>query len=112
MISDMLSDAGAIVVGPAHTVAAALRLLDAQPVELACLDIKLQREDSIPVADELASRHLPFIFVSSYDASVLPDRHRHRLLVDKMDLVDRLIEACCTALRMDRAPPMRNSTCQ
>jgi len=86
-IEDLLSDAGAAVVGTPQSVAAALDLLATQSVDFACLDIDLGKEDSFPVADELLSRRIPFIFVTGSDAEVVPQRHRNQTLVRKMDMV-------------------------
>jgi len=104
-IEDMLIDAGAVVVGTTKSVASALQILVTQAVDVACLDINLGWENSFPVADDLASRGVPFVFVTSYDATMLPPRHRNQPLVDKMAVVDELVAACQVAAR--RARPIQ-----
>jgi CheY-like chemotaxis protein len=100
LIEDMLLQAGAIVVGTTKSVALALHVLATQAVDLACLDINLGDENSFRVADELASRGIPFVFVTAYAAGILPQRHRNRLLVHKMQMTDELVATCWTALHV------------
>ncbi len=100
LIEDMLLQAGAIVVGTTKSVALALHVLATQAVDLACLDINLGDENSFPVADELASRGIPFVFVTAYVAGILPQRHRNRILVHKMQMTDELVATCWTALHV------------
>jgi CheY-like chemotaxis protein len=95
LIEDMLLQAGAIVVGTTKSVAMALNVLATQAVDLACLDIDLGDENSFPVADELASRGIPFVFVTASAAGLLPQRHNNRILVPKMQMTDELVAACC-----------------
>ncbi len=73
-----LSDAGAIVLGPAGTVEDAVGLISAQPhIDGAILDVNLQGEMIFSVADLLAGRKVPFVFTTGYDASVIPARFAH-----------------------------------
>lgn len=73
-----LSRAGAVVVGPVPTVAMALDLL-AREADLdgAVLDVNLGGDLVYPVADALAGRKVPFVFVTGYDAQALPPRFVH-----------------------------------
>jgi chemotaxis family two-component system sensor kinase Cph1 len=103
LIEDMLLQAGAIVVGTTKTVALALHVLATQAVDLACLDINLEDENSFPVADELASRGIPFVFVTASTAEILPQRHSNRTFVPKMQMTDELVAACWTTLHV--GPP-------
>ncbi len=99
LISDMLQDAGAIVVGSAQTAAAALALLESQAVDLACLDIQLGHEDSFCVADYLTSQRIPFVFVTACRRETVPERHRDRPFVSKMDIPEALLPSLVTAHR-------------
>ena len=49
-LCDLMQDAGCEMVGPVSTVAAALRLIDQAPIDVAILDIRLLSEMSFPVA--------------------------------------------------------------
>jgi CheY-like chemotaxis protein len=65
---------GADVVGPAPSRDVALALLEAEPVDLAVLDINLQGETVFPVAEALREQGVPFVFATVYqEASILPE---------------------------------------
>jgi CheY-like chemotaxis protein len=102
LINDLLSDAGAIVVAMAESVAAALNVLRAQSVDLVCLDILLGHEHSFTIADMLAARDIPFVFVTACDPAIVPERHRHQPLVDKMDIAASLVSTCRNAAGVAR----------
>jgi CheY-like chemotaxis protein len=104
LIEDMLTEAGAIVVGWASSVDAALNELRGRSVDLVCLDIMLGPELSFAVADALTAQRIPFVFVTACDAKIVPERHRRQPLIDKMDLVARLV-ATCSAVRASAAVP-------
>ena len=72
-----LEDRGAEVVGPAGSVEGALRLVESEGDRLdgAVLDINLRDERVYPVADALAARGVPFVFLTGYDAQVIPDTY-------------------------------------
>ena len=75
---------GAEVMGPVATVADALVLLDVGPVpDMAILDIGLGDELVYPVADALRARGVPFMFVTGYDARVIPESYADVLLREK-----------------------------
>ena len=69
---DLLEEAG-LAAEPAPSVEAALRVLEAAPLRAAILDINLGQETSFPVARELARRGIPFVFVTGYADTQLPD---------------------------------------
>ena len=66
-----LSRAGADVIGPVPTLAAALAGLSGQ-LDAAVLDINLRGEPVWPLADALMLRKVPFIFATSYGPEVIP----------------------------------------
>ena len=65
-LAALLTDLGAVVVGPAHSVADALELLNEGKIDCAVLDINLNGEPVYPVARALETRRIPFVFVTSY----------------------------------------------
>lgn len=68
----ILEEAGARVVGPAPTVAAALDLVArSEHLDGAVLDVNLRGETSYPVADALRTRSVPFVFLTGYDPSII-----------------------------------------
>lgn len=76
-LAEALADLGACVVGPVGSVDAALDLIAHSPgIDAAILDVNLGGEVVYPVADELNSRQVPFVFASGYDRDALPERYR------------------------------------
>jgi CheY-like chemotaxis protein len=94
LIHDMFRDVGANVVAQTQSVSAALKILRTHPVDVVCLDILLGNEPSFAVADLLAEQGIPFVFVTACDSSIVPERHRNQLLVDKDHIPYLLVPAC------------------
>jgi CheY-like chemotaxis protein len=63
----LLEGHGYRVLGPAATVAEALRLLDGATPDAALLDVNLRGEMVTPVADRLRALGVPFVLASAYD---------------------------------------------
>jgi len=88
------AQAGAEVIGPAATVADALRRIAATPkLDGAVLDINLQGEMVYPVADALATRGVPFVFATGYDRENIPDRFSARIRCEKPVKPDQVARA-------------------
>jgi CheY-like chemotaxis protein len=66
MIEEMLADLGVVCVAVSATVADALSELEKAPIDAAILDLNLRGERSIPVADWLSARAIPFAFATGY----------------------------------------------
>ncbi|UFN50134.1 response regulator [Roseomonas sp. OT10] len=75
LVEDTLLDAGAQVMGPVASVAAALALIAEQVPDVAVLDLNLAGETSEPIADELTRLGVPFVVASGYGQSGVPERH-------------------------------------
>ena len=70
-----LIESEAIVIGPAATVEEGQALLrQTEVLNGAVLDVNLRGEPVFPLADELAVRHVPFLFTTGYDAAAIPQR--------------------------------------
>jgi CheY-like chemotaxis protein len=70
-----LASVGAIVVGPVHSLAAALDLVRADDrLEGALLDVNLHGEKAFPVADALEASGVPFVFMTGYGSEAIPER--------------------------------------
>ena len=83
LIEDILTDAGATVVGPAARVARALDLLGESEVDAALLDLNLAGEITTPVAEELRRRGIPFAFATGYGAAGVPEKFAGQPLLQK-----------------------------
>jgi len=79
-LCDMLEDAAAVVVGPATTIAAAMQILQEQPVDAAILDMNLNGQWSDPIAVDLQSRRIPFVFTTGYGANERTERFGARVV--------------------------------
>ncbi|WP_136684590.1 HWE histidine kinase domain-containing protein [Falsirhodobacter xinxiangensis] len=96
-VEAMLQESGFTRISLARNVEQALAIID-QGVELAMLDVNLGRETSVPVAEELHRRGIPFVFATGYDErSALPEGLRHVPVVRKPYEVENLLEALARA---------------
>jgi CheY-like chemotaxis protein len=93
-LQDQLEELGARVLGPAPSVATALRLLDSEAeVEAATLDVTLGGEKCFAVADALRARGVPFVFVTGYDGWTLPEEYRDFPRCSKPVQIEQLARA-------------------
>jgi CheY-like chemotaxis protein len=83
LIEDMVSDLGAEVVGPAARFEQAMTLALEADFDLAVLDVNLDGLVVYPIADVLHDRGIPFIFMTGYDSSVVPERYQHNCVLTK-----------------------------
>ena len=67
-LEQLLQRHGWRVLGPATTVAEALRLLAGERPDVALLDVNLRGELVTPVAEELRVQGVPFVLASAYDS--------------------------------------------
>src|SRR5262245_44456233 len=93
MLEDLLTDAGATVVGPAVDAAEALALIrPVGTIDCAVLDYRLAVGTSAAVADTLMERGVPFVFASGYDPNAVLPKFAHvpRLnkVFDNRDLIE------------------------
>ncbi len=97
-IEDALHQAGCTVVGPASRIADAFDLLYGEGADAALLDVNVAGDRSFALADILASKGVPFAFVTGFEAnSTVPERFHGVPVVAKpfattelVDAVDRL----------------------
>ena len=82
-VRDVLQHAGAEVVGPAPDVPRALALLAGRDVDAAVLDMNLNGEPADPIADALAARGVPFVFLTGYGSGSAEGRHAGRPTLGK-----------------------------
>jgi CheY-like chemotaxis protein len=76
-LHDSLQSGGADVIGPMRSVPDVLDLLaTAPPIDLALLDVNLHGERVFPVAEALRQRRIPFVFMTGYSESAIPERYR------------------------------------
>jgi CheY-like chemotaxis protein len=83
LLEDMLADLGYEVVGAVGTIAEATDLANKADFQCAILDVNLAGQEIYPVADILAARGVPFIFVTGYGEGSLADPYRGRPALQK-----------------------------
>lgn len=89
-----LTRVGAVIVGPAGSVAAAFAALADQAVDAAILDIRLKNNELVfAVADALAALRIPFVFASGRSAALMPLKHSDRPFFDKPFQSAEVVEA-------------------
>jgi len=82
-IAEQLTEAGFVVVGPAASVAKALKLVMEVGCDVAVLDMNLRDETAEPIAHVLRSRGTPFVFLSAVSREHLPSDFGGEVLVPK-----------------------------
>jgi AmiR/NasT family two-component response regulator len=101
-IAEQLSDAGFDIVGPAPSVAKALRLIKEVGCDIAVLDFNLRDETAESIASELQARNTPFLFVSGVSRERLPQWCSSALLLPKPIRRDALVAALLQSLPNDQ----------
>jgi DNA-binding NarL/FixJ family response regulator len=71
-LESLLSEQGCSVVGPAPTAARALALLDEGLPDAAILDVNLNGQTAMPVAEALSEQGVPFLLATGYSQSLQP----------------------------------------
>jgi CheY-like chemotaxis protein len=72
LVENVLEDCGCTVVGPCNSVESALAAANTEMFDLAVLDVNLRGFKVYPVAELLAERHIPFLFLSGYGKDAIP----------------------------------------
>jgi PAS domain S-box-containing protein len=83
MMRDILLELGLSVAGPFCTPAEAFAAARDDGVDAAILDVNIGGELIYPVADTLAARGVPFVFVTGYGAESIDGRYAHVPILQK-----------------------------
>ena len=92
-IEGVFADLGYDVPERATSVAQALEHIWIEAVDAAVMDVCVGGEWTYDLADELASREVPFLFTTSLGPESLPPRFRDRPLIEKPIEVPELVVA-------------------
>jgi len=93
MLIKEIAGAGGTSVGPATSVADALKEIESQIIDLVILDAKLVDGSGAALAVCLDDRRIPYVVVSGYDKVNLPDELRRAPFIAKPISVPVLLEA-------------------
>lgn len=100
-VADAIEESGGRPLGPAASVADALRILDHERVDLALVDINLEGELSYPAIDALRERGVNVILMTGYDSPSIDSGYRSlprlRKPVSRPILIERVRQACGAA---------------
>jgi DNA-binding response OmpR family regulator len=75
-IEELLHSRGGTVLGPFRMLDDAMRAAQHEEFDFAILDVNLNGTMVYPLADDLLARGIPFLFLSGYTLSNLPERFR------------------------------------
>lgn len=73
LLEELLAEAGYRVL-PAATLSGATALAATETIHVAVLDVRLGRDDSFPLAEQLRARGVPFLFASGHGRDGIPRR--------------------------------------
>ncbi len=98
-VEKALQDMGCVVIGPVGKLDVALELARSERLDAAILDVTIRGGRTFPVAEQLMSRGVPFVFASGYGDWALPDAFRNQPRLTKpftiRDLSAR-VQALCS----------------
>jgi CheY-like chemotaxis protein len=101
LLEDMLTELGCAAVWHACGVKEALALLSERRPDAAVLDVNVGGEKVYPVAEQMETGKIPFLFATGYGRDGIPAQWRARPVIQKPFRLDGLAQA----LRMALAPP-------
>jgi CheY-like chemotaxis protein len=90
LLEDMLADLGYEVAAAVGTIAEASDVAATADINAAVLDVNLDGQEIYPVAEILAKRGLPFVFVTGYGENSLTPPYRDRPALQKPFQVEQL----------------------
>lgn len=98
LLETELTEIGCEIIGPIGRVDRALEIARREAMDVAILDININGTEVFPVAEALAARGIPFVFVSGYGRRGLRAPYGDRPALQKpfqfSDLVAVIEEAC------------------
>ena len=83
LLEDMLADLGYDVAAAVGSIAEASAFAASGDFNAAILDVNLDGQQVYPVAEIIAKRGLPFVFVTGYGERSLPEAYRGRPALQK-----------------------------
>jgi CheY-like chemotaxis protein len=106
-IEDVVRKAGYDVLGPTGALSEIMRLIETAAPDAALLDVNLLHGELVyPAAALLASRNIPFVFMTAYGNGGIESPYEDRPVVRK-PYTEGQIEALLQKLTTDRDTPSR-----
>ena len=101
LVEDMLALQECIVIGPFSRVPEALEAAQTEALDLAVLDVNIAGVKVYPVAEVLAARGVPFLFLSGYGQNAIPKDHPDWRVCNKPFRMEELIGMLVNQLRRE-----------
>ena len=98
LLEDMLGELGYVVAAEAARIDEALDAANNAAFDVAILDVNLNGEPILPVADALAARGTPFVFATGYGERGLPEAYRDRPTLKKPFQIEGLEQMLQSAI--------------
>ena len=98
LLEDMLGELGYTIAAQAARIDEALDAAKNAAFDVAILDVNLNGETIMPVAEALDARGMPFVFATGYADAVLPEAFRDRPMLKKPFQADGLDRSLQRAL--------------
>ncbi len=99
MVADMLGDLGYPIAAETGDIDDAMTLARTATYDVAILDVNVNGKLISPVADIIAARPRPFVFVTGYGTQGLPQNYRDRPVLQKPFQMETLASILETVLR-------------
>ena len=99
LLEDMLGELGYTVAAEAGRLEDALAAAQSAEIDVAILDVNLNGQPILPVADALAARGTPFVFATGYGERGLPEPYRDRPTLKKPFQLEGLKQMLDNALK-------------
>jgi len=103
MIADMVEELGYTIAAEAGDVDEATKLAQCIWFDIAILDINVKGRMITPVAAAIKARNRPFIFVTGYGATGLPDEYRDHTVLHKPFQLETLAHTISATIRSYRS---------
>lgn len=95
--------AGGSVVGPAYSLTEAFEMIDGAEFDGALLDLNLRNEKVFSLADALADRDVPIVFMTGEIWPIIPERHAGCRVINKPITDTKVVAAVSGAIAAERA---------
>ncbi len=98
LAEDLLDSIGCVVAGTAASIAEAQSAIETLRFDVALIDVNLDGEDGLVVADALKVRRIPYIITSGYEADGLAPGHPDAPVLSKPYAIAALEAAICRTM--------------
>jgi DNA-binding NtrC family response regulator len=104
IVEDLLADEECIVIGPFDRVSTALEAAQTAQADVGLLDVNVNGVKVYPVAETLAKRDIPFLFLSGYGDSAIPANRPDWVACRKPFRADDLMRMLAQCVKSARRP--------